>query len=829
MPTPRTPAAIVLTALAAAPGLAQTPGPLLATPQRAYMTGDYAAASAFRPVAHAAADLDGDGFPDLAFAHVTNTTAPKISILFNAGDGTYGQPVVLPSLGETTAVAAADLDGDGDIDLAFTQTSEISLSGQRIVVFINNGAGTFSPPSAYPCGRGPMGIIARDLDQDGDTDLATANTRAGENDVSVLLNDGLGGFSARTDFPAGPQPIRIKSADVNRDGRPDLIVANTGVTDRKIHILLNTGAGAFAAPTFLTTAYTSSIAYPGLAAEDIDADGDADILYGAAPGIGELGLGVWKNDGLAHFTPAPPIGTGGYFGGVQGFDFADVTGDAIPDIIGVTLTDTSAWGILRGLGGGAYAQPEIYRAGELPAFMSTADVDADGDRDVIVTSTGSLTVDIAYNDGGFAPPPEAAVNMAMESAAADIDLDGDIDLVSADSLLHTLRNHGDGTFAVTSTSTFQGVFRQVALRDLDHDGYPDLLMTKHSTAGGPPYDLYTARNRHDGTWGTLTRWPLNSCGSFYFTIADFNNDTHPDVAITETLGCPSEPFKRFFILTGRGDGTFNPALVEPLPDSYLNQIVSGDFNNDGRADIAATGYRQVPGAPAPTEGFLIRLGNGDGTFQAPIATGSSPYQRPITLVAAHLDGDEWLDLAGSGFGTYTADDHIVVARGLGDGRLAITDGHPAPFALQFVGSLGAEAFDADHDGDTDLAFAAYGACDAVLFLNNGDATFQPQRRYGVNGRATFIRAADFDGDGAADLAVNLEGAPPALARITILRGSAAGPCPADLTGDGIVDFADYLEFLNRYDALDPSVDFNGDGLVDFADYLEFLNLYEQGC
>ncbi|MCC6675926.1 MAG: right-handed parallel beta-helix repeat-containing protein [Phycisphaerales bacterium] len=58
---------------------------------------------------------------------------------------------------------------------------------------------------------------------------------------------------------------------------------------------------------------------------------------------------------------------------------------------------------------------------------------------------------------------------------------------------------------------------------------------------------------------------------------------------------------------------------------------------------------------------------------------------------------------------------------------------------------------------------------------------------------------------------------------------ATADCPADLTGDGIVDFADYLEFLNRYDALDPSVDFTGDGLVDFADYLEFLNLYEQGC
>ncbi|MCC6677400.1 MAG: cupredoxin domain-containing protein [Phycisphaerales bacterium] len=62
-----------------------------------------------------------------------------------------------------------------------------------------------------------------------------------------------------------------------------------------------------------------------------------------------------------------------------------------------------------------------------------------------------------------------------------------------------------------------------------------------------------------------------------------------------------------------------------------------------------------------------------------------------------------------------------------------------------------------------------------------------------------------------------------------MQGTITVRCPADLNGDGIVDFSDYLEFLNLYDAQDPRVDFNGDGLVDFADYLEFLNLYEAGC
>ncbi|MCC6678355.1 MAG: hypothetical protein IT436_14545 [Phycisphaerales bacterium] len=54
-------------------------------------------------------------------------------------------------------------------------------------------------------------------------------------------------------------------------------------------------------------------------------------------------------------------------------------------------------------------------------------------------------------------------------------------------------------------------------------------------------------------------------------------------------------------------------------------------------------------------------------------------------------------------------------------------------------------------------------------------------------------------------------------------------CRADVARDGLIDFADYLEFLNLYEALDPRVDFNGDGAVDFADYLEVLNLYDAGC
>ncbi|MCC6677764.1 MAG: hypothetical protein IT436_11515 [Phycisphaerales bacterium] len=64
-------------------------------------------------------------------------------------------------------------------------------------------------------------------------------------------------------------------------------------------------------------------------------------------------------------------------------------------------------------------------------------------------------------------------------------------------------------------------------------------------------------------------------------------------------------------------------------------------------------------------------------------------------------------------------------------------------------------------------------------------------------------------------------------RALVLGGTVA--CVVDLNQDGLVDFADYLEFLNRYDTQDPSVDFNQDGLVDFADYLEFLNLYDAGC
>ncbi|MCC6677824.1 MAG: hypothetical protein IT436_11815 [Phycisphaerales bacterium] len=87
-----------------------------------------------------------------------------------------------------------------------------------------------------------------------------------------------------------------------------------------------------------------------------------------------------------------------------------------------------------------------------------------------------------------------------------------------------------------------------------------------------------------------------------------------------------------------------------------------------------------------------------------------------------------------------------------------------------------------------------------------------------------LTAVSADGSTITGIAIDVD----AFEYVTFLVHLAA-PCRADLNGDGLVDFADYLEFLNFYDAGDLTVDFTGDGLVDFADYLEFLNLYDAGC
>ena len=234
------------------------------------------------------ADLDGDGDNDFAVAnsviHIDfflgkyiNSTVPKVlyqtgtvSVLKNNGDGTFATRVSYGTGPEPQSVFIADLDGDGDNDLAVANFGGFESPSGTVSVLFNNADGTFAPKVDYAVGNEPVSVFSSDLDGDGDNDLAVANSALfGEiSSISVLLNNGDGTFAPKVGYLSGNSPWSVFSADLDGDKDNDLAVANFGGS---VSVLLNNGDGTFAHKVDYNAEGTSVFS------ADLDGDGDNDL------------------------------------------------------------------------------------------------------------------------------------------------------------------------------------------------------------------------------------------------------------------------------------------------------------------------------------------------------------------------------------------------------------------------------------------------------------------------------------------------------------------------------------------------------------------------
>jgi len=266
-----------------------------------------------------AADLDGDGYPDLAVTEApcgpsTCLVNGSVDVLLNGGaasPGNFGPPIRLGSGMYPMDVVAADLDGDGKIDLA-----SVDRWSDRLSVFLARGGGTFAP--AVPYGTvDSVTLIAIALRSGGPIDLVPSSG-------PVLLGDGHGGFTPSTSvFAPGMYPMDVVAADLDLDGKVDLVVANDG-TDY-VTVLHGDGTGGF--PTATTVQVG---AFPGFVwVADLNGDGwpDLFVVLHQNGGIGTNASVVLLGLGGGEFGPPVPL---------NGWPFAvaDVNGDGKPDLIG---------------------------------------------------------------------------------------------------------------------------------------------------------------------------------------------------------------------------------------------------------------------------------------------------------------------------------------------------------------------------------------------------------------------------------------------------------------------------------------------------------------
>jgi len=745
----------VLIACAFAPSI-RAQGLLFEATQRSFATGLTSAGEGYYPQGHVQADLDGDGDLDVAIADVGDWFADRFTLLENRGDGSFEAPVFVPISGECAQVVAGDFDGDLDIDLAFC-IGEYGTAGSSIGVFLNNGDASFGPEQTVACGKGPTGIVAFDADRDGDLDLATANWYWNEADVSVLYNVGGGVFANRADFAIpGTQPYRLASGDLDGDSWPDLVVS-VATSTASAAILINDGTGAFAAPSWLPTPSGSGInSIAGVHVADVDNDSDLDVLYSEGNPVGLWGsIGLFRNGGSANFGALESLAV--TIGRAGDFAVADVTLDGWPDILCVGHSGNNGYSLLRSNGLGGFLAEQNFRTGEMARSISTGDVDNDGDPDVMVANAGSNTISVHHNESGSFSMPYSVPTATFCNgiASGDIDGDGDRDVVTTDTRIWSLFNDGFGQLTPSIQNANFGSLGAPKLHDMNGDGFVDLLART-----GPVRLALNEGAAFPGFFQPLLVLPTGSVTDFCVLDADGDGDL--DVAGTVN-GSGSD---RIVLVLNSGNGTFgSPIFAGSWSVTGGGTIVAGDFDNDGDQDLVYGNGNAV-----------MWLNSGGGSFHSPIVTPAAGGF--VRMIAADLNADGKLDLAGVNYEWNGAGENMVVLLGVGDGSFGPPATHYGMFSLQYGGTTSLGAIDADQDGDLDVVCGAYGADDVVLFTNNGAGSFLAAVGYGVSGSVTSLHVADIDHDGQSDVLVNVGTSPPLGGLLQVLFGERVTQPPA---------------------------------------------------
>ena len=253
--------------------------------------------SIINPIDVQVGDLDGDGDMDLVTANRSFPRPWNVGVLLNAGGGVFAPGVIYGAGMNAESLALADFDGDDDLDVAAVVEYRTPLARMQIDIFMNNGSGGLSGPTGYLAGSFPIHVIAADLDGDLDDDLVTANI--GGSDVSLLFNNGAGGFGPPTNVTVGgTRPLATAAGDFDHDNDVDLAVCVQ--TTNTVVVLRNGGGGVFVAPE--PYPMNSAFAATDILAADLDGDTYLDLVlalavFAAGWGVAEQWRGVVRAAG----------------------------------------------------------------------------------------------------------------------------------------------------------------------------------------------------------------------------------------------------------------------------------------------------------------------------------------------------------------------------------------------------------------------------------------------------------------------------------------------------------------------------------------------------
>ncbi|HZZ81481.1 MAG TPA: VCBS repeat-containing protein [Gemmataceae bacterium] len=341
----------------------------------------------------------------------------------------------------------------------------------------------------------------------------------------------LPSFAVPVAYPSS-QALAVVTADVNGDGRPDLItLAGNG---NAVTVQLNNKKGGFGTVNGFFVHGTGSAS--ALAVGDVNGDGRPDIVFaftnypsgGSVSGTYVGGVGVLLGDGKGSFTYAP---TSAIFQGtptISSLALADVYGDGKMDLVAVNATGLVDLYVARPAAGGmfqhAQASPVFLGTSSVRAQLAVGDLNGDGRPDAIVTDPSGSSVHVLLNSGtGFAPAQTFAVGSTPTSlAVGDVSGDGKLDIVTANTnrTVSVLFGQGNGSFGAAQSYAIGGPANSVALGDFNHDGRLDI-----ATTGSAETDVLL--NGGNGIFGAYQN--VGPAGNS-LVAADLNRDSYTDLA-----------------------------------------------------------------------------------------------------------------------------------------------------------------------------------------------------------------------------------------------------------------------------------------------------------
>lgn len=665
------------------------------------------------------ADFDNDGQPDMAY---TAYQADTVTVWQSSEPAYYVQ--IATGFDQAWCLAVGDVNGDGDVDLVAGKRS--TTTDDDVVWFENPGNAGEPWPAHAVSGTyfsEVRSVEAADLDHDGDLDIALAGTYAEHGYISWFRNDGGSGTSwTLIDIVSDLEDARdVVAADLDRDGDLELIAAD--YDGDEILWLEQLAAG-----WSLHSLRTNFDGAECVAVGDLDDDGDPDVIAGSFLGD-EL---RWFENRLDHdpIWIDHLVETG--FDGVSSVSAADMDLDGDLDIVATASVEaTVAWFESSS----SWLRRELGQSFLGARSAVAVDRDGDGDLDVLAAALGDDSVAWWQNHSNHMAPAFSGYysvltgTNVMSVEMADMNRDGHLDIVAG---AHNSSTDADVIVALWDGSPFEvhtvdidlsGV-RTVRVADIDGDSWPDIVAAAQTSGLVRWY-----RNLGDGS--SYTEHAVATFASARgLEVGDLDCDGDLDVVATSAT---TDEVSCWF---NNGDGSsFSAEQVIAAGMGDPATVRLADMNQDGDLDVVFGGM----------DGIISYRNNNScsGTSWSPVVVASG-FDNTTEVDVGDADGDGWQDIV---VASSNADAISVLLHQGGttwvERSLSLLPTWTAPTAARFG--------DLDHDGDLDVVAADHAADELTWFRNNGSGTFTRMAAIEDLNGAIALALGDWNADGRLDV------------------------------------------------------------------------------